>query len=342
MLKNGTIIRRMPRKIEVSHKTIVFTVIFLLFLWVLYFIRDIILTFFLALLIMAVFDPLVTKLTQYKIPRGASVLLAYLLLFSVIGFSIAAVVPPLIEQTSSFINNLPRFLDTLGLSAIVSEQLVQQTVNQVGTLPGKIVNATVSLFSNFLGIIAILVFAYYLLSERDDLKKQIVSWIGEKNATLFEKRFNMVEEKLGMWARGQLTLMVVIGITNYVGLRLLGIPFSLPLSILAGVLEIVPYVGPILAAIPAVLIGFGISPVIGWAVAAMAFLIQQLENYVLVPKIMQKSTGVNPIITLLVLAIGFRLAGLVGLLISIPVFITIQVAARNYLINVEDKENSSF
>ena len=136
--------------------------------------------------------------------------------------------------------------------------------------------------------------------------------------------------------------MVVIGITNYVGLRLLGIPFSLPLSILAGVLEIVPYVGPILAAIPAVLIGFGISPVIGWAVAAMAFLIQQLENYVLVPKIMQKSTGVNPIITLLVLAIGFRLAGLVGLLISIPVFITIQVAARNYLINVEDKENSSF
>ena len=196
MSKSGTIIKKMPRKIEVSHKTIVFTVIFLLFLWVLYFIRDIILTFFLALLIMAVFDPLVTKLTQYKIPRGASVLLAYLLLFSVIGFSIAAVVPPLIEQTSSFINNLPRFLDTLGLSAIVSEQLVQQTVNQVGTLPGKIVNATVSLFSNFLGIIAILVFAYYLLSERDDLKKQIVSWIGEKNATLFEKRFNMSKKNL--------------------------------------------------------------------------------------------------------------------------------------------------
>ena len=94
----------------------------------------------------------------------------------------------------------------------------------------------------------------------------------------------------------------------------------------------VPYVGPILAAFPATLIGFGISPVIGWAVAAMAFLVQQLENYVLVPKIMQKQTGINPIITLLVLAIGARLAGLLGLFISVPVYITVQSYLRQYFV----------
>jgi len=294
------------------------------------------LEFFLALLIMAVFDPFVTKLSSHKIPRVASVLLAYLLLIGGAGFTIAAVIPPLIDQTTSFINNLPRFLDTLGVSTLVSDQLAQQAINQIGALPGKLVSTVVSLFSNLLGIVAILVFAFYLLSERNSLKKQLVMWIGEKRESEIEHKFDLIEKKLGAWARGQLALMIAVGLANYIGLRLLGIPFALPLSILAGSLEIVPYIGPTLAAAPAVLIGFGISPIIGCAVAAMAFLIQQLENYVLVPKIMQKSTGINPIITLLVLAIGARLAGFVGLLISVPVFITIQVIASQYLVPAEE------
>ncbi len=326
----------MPRKVEISHKTIIFSVFFIIFLWLTYLIRDIILEFFLALLIMAVFDPFVTKLSSYKIPRGASVLLAYLILIAAIGFTFAAVIPPLIDQTTAFINNLPRFLDTLGMSSLVTDQISEQTVNQLGALPAKVVTTTVSLFSNFLGIAAILVFAFYLLSERNSLKTQLVLWFGEKREETFEKKFNLIEERLGSWARGQLSLMILIGITNYIGLSILGIPFTLPLSILAGLLEIVPYIGPIVAAVPAVLIGFGISPIIGSAVAAMAFLIQQLENFVFVPKIMQKSTGINPIITLLVLAVGARLAGLIGLLIAVPVFITIQVITSQYFVSSEE------
>jgi len=143
---------------------------------------------------------------------------------------------------------------------------------------------------------------------------------------------NILEGRLGGWARGQLGLMLVIAFANYIGLSLLGIPYALPLSILAGLLEIIPYIGPIIAAIPAVVIGFGTSPILGMAVAAMAFLIQQLENYVFVPKIMQKSAGVNPIITLLALAIGFRLAGVIGLLISVPFYIIFQVLANEYIL----------
>jgi predicted PurR-regulated permease PerM len=326
----------MPRKVEISHRTIVFTVFFLVFLWVLYFIRDIILEFFLAILIMAVLDPFVTKLQEYKIPRGASVLIAYLFLIMLLGLSIAAIIPSLLEQTSSFINNLPRFLDSLGISSKVSEQIIQQVLGQIGSLPAKLVNTTFLLFSNFLGVVAVLVFAFYLLSERDDLKEQIIYWMGEKRGMAVEKNFKKVEEKLGGWARGELSLMFAVGFANYIGLRLLGIPFALPLAILAGTLEIVPYIGPVLAAVPATLIGFGISPVIGWAVAAMAFLVQQLENHVLVPKIMQKQTGINPIITLLVLAIGARLAGLLGLLISVPVYITMQVITRQYFVSEDD------
>ena len=140
-----------------------------------------------------------------------------------------------------------------------------------------------------------------------------------------------VEKKLGSWARGQFTLMFVVGFMTYLGLRLLEIPFALPLSILAGLFEIVPYLGPIIAAIPSILIGLGISTISGLAVAALVFLVQQFENYIFVPKIMQKSTGVNPVITLLSLAIGFKLAGFVGLLISVPIFVTLQIVLKEYL-----------
>jgi predicted PurR-regulated permease PerM len=126
--------------------------------------------------------------------------------------------------------------------------------------------------------------------------------------------------------------MFIVGLANYIGLTLLGIPFALPLAILAGLLEIVPYVGPLIAAVPAVLIGFGISPILGTATAALAFLVQQLENYIFVPKVMEKSTGVHPIITLLSLAIGFKLLGMIGILIAVPVYITFQVLIQSYVL----------
>jgi predicted PurR-regulated permease PerM len=125
--------------------------------------------------------------------------------------------------------------------------------------------------------------------------------------------------------------MLLVGLITYVGLRLLGIPYALPLAILAGLLEIIPYFGPIIAAIPAVIIGFSISPLIGIATTALAFLIQQLENYLIVPKIMEKSVGVSPVIILLALMIGFKIAGAMGALISIPVFITLQVFVKVYV-----------
>jgi predicted PurR-regulated permease PerM len=112
----------------------------------------------------------------------------------------------------------------------------------------------------------------------------------------------------------------------------MGIPYALPLAILAGVLEIIPLLGPIISAVPIALIGFGISPVIGFAVIALSFSVQQIENYLLVPKIMEKSVGVSPIITLLALAIGARFAGVVGAIISIPTVIMLQVLAKEYLI----------
>lgn len=322
----------MPKKIEISHRTIIFTVIFLAFVWILYQIREIIFQFFLALFITAILNPTVTKLSKRKIPRAASVLVVYLILFGVIGVTVAAIVPALVSQTTAFINNFPRIVGNIGISSTISDQLTQHLVSQLGTLPASVARATVSIFSNIVGLVAVLVFAFYLLSEREKLDNQLADLIGKEKEALIEKILALIEKRLGGWARAQLTLMFIVGLSSYIGLTLLGIPFALPLSMLAGLLEVVPYIGPIIAAIPAVLIGFGTSPILGFAVAALAFLVQQLENYVFVPKIMERSTGVHPIITLLALAIGFKLLGFMGILIAVPVYITFQVLIKNYVL----------
>lgn len=322
-----------PRKIEVSHRTIIFTVVFLILLNFLYFIRDIILLVFVALLIMTILNPLVTKLSKFKIPKALSILVSYIVIFGLIGVALAGVIPPLIEQTTSFINGLPEYLENLGASSFVSQQVMSQFLVRVGDLPAQVARVTISIFSNILGVLTVLFFAFYLLLSRDKLDDQLASFFGEKRSKEIAKLFDTLEEKLGGWARGELILMAMVGVSTYIGLRLLGIPFALPLAMLAGLLEIVPYIGPVIAAIPAVIIGFGISPVIGLATAALAFLVQQLENYVLVPKVMEKSIGVSPIIILLSLAIGFKIAGIVGALISVPVVITLQVLAKEYLLS---------
>lgn len=322
----------MIKKVEISHKTVVFVALFIGSLWLLFLIRDIILELFLALLVMTVLNPYVTSLTRKNIPRMISVLISYVVLFLIVGFSVAAIIPSVIDQTASFINNLPRFMDNIGLPSFISEQIIQQTLTELGSLPAQIGKVIASLFSNVLGVVTVLVFAFYLLSERDLLDNQLSSIFGSNRQKEIERMLKIIEEKLGGWARAELLLMFVVGLANYLGLKLLGIPFALPLSVLAGLFEIIPYAGPILAAIPAILIGFGLSPMIGLAVAALAFLIQQLENYALVPGIMKKSAGVNPIITLIILAIGFRIGGVVGLIISVPIYISTKVILTERLL----------
>jgi predicted PurR-regulated permease PerM len=322
----------MPKKTEISYKTIVFTVFFLLFIWFLYTIKDLILEFFVALLIMAILNPLVNRLSRLKVPRTISVLASFLLVFGIIGVAIAGVIPPLIEQTTSFANNLPGYIENLGLSQFVDNQVTAQLLSQIGTLPEKALKFGISLFSNFFAVLSVVIFSFYLLLARDKLDDQLGFFFGEQKKRGLKRLIDTLEARLGGWARGQLALMALVGVSNFVGLSLLGVPFALPLAILAGILEIIPYFGPIVAALPAVVIGLTISPVMGLAVAALALLIQQAENYIFVPKVMEKSAGVNPIITLLALSIGFRLVGVVGAIISVPAVLTIQVLTRQYLL----------
>lgn len=323
----------MPRKIEISHRTIIFTVLFLIFIWFLYLVRGILFQIFIALLLTTILNPTVTKLQRLKIPRVASVLIVYFLFFGFLAFSIAAMIPPLVEQSSNLASSLPTYLSELKLPSYIVDQATQEVTKQLGTLPSQVLRIGVSLVSNIISVLTVLIIALYFLMARNNMHTYLSNFLREKDVDRVEDIVKKLESRLGGWARGQLILMFMIGLANYVGLLILGVPFALPLGLLAGILEIVPNIGPILAAIPAVIVGFGIAPVTGFAVAALAFLIQQIEIYVFVPKVMERSAGVNPVVTLLALIMGFKVAGVVGAILAIPVVIMVQVLSQETLFN---------
>ena len=320
----------MPKKIEISHRTIIFTVLFLLALWFLYFIKDIIFAIFVSILVMSIFNPLVTRLTNWKIPRFIAVLVTYILILGVFGFSIAWIIPPLVEQTTNFVNNIPYFLNNLGWTDFVNSNILNSFMSQIGSLPTQAVKFGVSVFSNVVSILSVLVLSFYFLLYRSKLNDQLAFVFGEDRKVQVGKIIDEIEMNLGSWARGEIILMFFVGLLIYIGLLILGIPFALPLAIIAGILEIVPVLGPNIAAIPAIVIGLTISPLMALAVAALCFLVQQLENYLLVPRIMEKSVGVNPIITLISLTIGYKMMGIVGIILSIPLFLTIKILVKEY------------
>jgi predicted PurR-regulated permease PerM len=275
---------------------------------------------------------MVSALSKHRVPRVVSVLLTYVLIIGALVGTVSLLIPAVVNETTSFVNNLPGYLSNIGVTQVISSEIIKGFANNAGMAPGAIFQFTFSIVNNIVAILAVLMFAFYMLVSRDKLEDQLGISFGEEKKKELGGLIDTLEKKLGGWARGELILMLVVGTATYIGLRIIGIPYALPLAILGGILEIVPLLGPIVAAIPSVLIGFGISPLTGLGVAAMAFLIQQLENYVLVPKIMEKSAGVSPLITLIALAVGARLAGVVGAIISVPVVITLQILTKKYLV----------
>lgn len=320
----------MPRKIEISHRTIIFTVAFLLLLWVLFQVREIILMLFVSLILMSAFNPAVDWMEKLHLPRGAAILIVYVFVWTTVGLIIAGIVPALVDQTSRLIHLIPVAISQVELFNANQQAITQQLLSQIGTLPENLLKFTVGLFGNLLAVLTTLVMTFYLLLERKHLNKYLSAvWGGDKQAQIY-KTINEIERRLGSWVRGELVLMLAVGIFTYIGLLILGVEIALPLAILAGILEIVPNIGPTISAVPAVLVALTIHPLTALATASLYFLVQLAENNFLVPKIMQKAVGVNPLVSILGLMIGFRLAGPAGAILAIPTIIVTHIIGLEY------------
>jgi predicted PurR-regulated permease PerM len=311
------------KKIEISYKTIVFTVLFLIGLFVLWQIRALIILMFISFIFMEVLNPAVTKLEKYKIPRPIGILIIYLIIIAIVSLTIAGIVPILVQQTSDLIQTIPETLEDISIFGTNAIDWSSQ-LKVLENLPASIAKTAVSLVSNIMSGFVIMFLTFYMLLEKKNFPKYGLQLFGTRGNQKFMDIVEKLEKRLGSWVTAEFFLMTIIGVMSYIGYTLLGLNYALPLAIFAGLLEAVPSIGPTVTTVVASLVGFTVSPLTGLLTIGFGIVIQQLENNIIVPKVMKQTVGFNPLVTILLIAAGAKLGGVVGAILALPVFLTFQ------------------
>lgn len=332
----------MPTRIEISSKTILFAFAVAISIWLLVQISQILILLFISLILVSTFHSPVEKLSSLHIPRALSILFIYILFFGVVAVFAGIIVPPLVDQFTNFANRFPEISknvdDFLSIYKIPTANLTQSLTGEFSQFGGSAIRLTFGVFGAVISTITLLVLTFYMLLQWQNVVHLISSAFSVKDERRMIKILNDIQRGLGAWVRGELTLVLVIGLLSFIGLTILGIPYALPLAVIAGVLEIVPVVGPIISAIPAILSALLISPVFALATAALYFVIQQLENHLVVPTVMSRAVGLNPLVTIIALLIGGRLIGIGGAILAVPIVVVAKIILSDVLENRTPKE----
>ncbi len=320
-----------PQSVSISTSTFVKAVLIVLGVWFLWFVRDIVGILVAAMLLAALIGPFADWFEKRSIPRGLAVLIVYVLLISITLALLLLMIPVVTEQGTQLVANLGQYYDEAAQSVGHIQQLSEQygladNVNAsiktfqdwMSDWSSSIFTGVTSVIGGLAAVVVILVLTFYMVVEEGKVRKSFDHLVPPEYQPYSTHILKKIQKKIGDWLRAQLILSVSVGCLVFLALSILGVKYALLLALLAALFEVVPYVGPVASVIPALIVGFSVSPVLGVAVLLVYITIQQLENHVLVPKIMQKVTGLSPIISIVALLIGIKVAGLLGAILSIP------------------------
>ncbi len=320
-----------PQSVSISTTTFIKAVLIVLGLWFLWFIRDIVAIFVASILLASLIEPFASWFAERRIPRGLAVLIVYTCLLSLSAIFLILVVPIISEQGGQLIENFSssyaQATESLGQVREFSADygFADNLTSSLTAFQSGMTNSFSSFFSTVWGVVGgvaavfiVLVLSFYMVVDEERMRKYFRSLAPIEYQPYVTHLMKKMSRKMGEWLRGQIILGLIIGTAVYIGLTFLGVKYALVLALIAGLLEVIPYVGPIISLVPALIIGFAQSPIIGFAVIILYIVIQQLENNILVPKVMQKVTGLNPIISILALLVGLKVGGLAGAILAIP------------------------
>lgn len=311
------------QKIEISAKTIIFTIFFIILLQVLWVLKDLIFSLLIAFILMSSLSPAVRNLVRLKVPRSLAVFMVYFFFLFIFIFLFGIIIPPILSETAILARNLPSIIQ--GINTRVTPWIQLDSLTQyIPTATNQLLQIATGAATNLIFVVTTLFFGFYFLLEESAIKETTSRYLDENTTRRVFRVIDHAENRMSSWFWGELKLMTVVGVMSFVGLSLIGVKYVLPLAVLAGLFEVIPNVGPILSAIPAVLLGFSHSYFLGVAALALYILVQQLENNLIVPVVMKQAVGLNPIVTLIVLIIGGRFGGVLGLLLAIPTFLFLE------------------
>ena len=329
--------------------TLVFACLGLSF-WLLYRFSQVVFTLFVALLLGTILRPAVSALQRRGLPGNVAVILIYLLLLAlIVGFGVL-VVPLIVTQTTTIVAATPGYLQTasawlvdnpnpligrlgdlFAASLLPDQSPLRQSGQEILDIAGQALGYIGSASQAFLTAVAILLIAFYWTLDGPRYVRSLVLLLPKDSRESTQELMGAIETKVSAYIAGQGVLMLAVGGMALAAYWAIGLPYVLVLALVAGLMEAVPLVGPLLGAVPAGLVALSLGPdKLVWVIVA-TLIIQQLENSLLVPRVMRKAVGVNPFVSLLAIFAFSSLLGVPGALMAIPTAAIIQLLLDRYV-----------
>ena len=305
-------------------------------LWGLYLVRSALLVVYISALFAIGLAPLISVVERRapRLPRWVTILAIYLAFIGIfVGLGVL-VIPPMAEQARGLWSALPQMLHDgqqwlIDRGLLTRELSLQEAVEQApggsSDAFGTVIGAVWGFIGVLFGFLTIVILSFYLLLDSRTFFRGFVRLFPRGERPRVEDAFRRVSGKVSAWLGGQLLLAAIIGGTAALALFLMGVPYFYVLALIAAVGEMIPIVGPILAAIPAIAVAFTVSPTLAFGVALFFLIQQQFENHVLVPKVMERQVGVSAAGVIIALLIGGTLLGVVGAILAVPTVAILQV-----------------
>jgi predicted PurR-regulated permease PerM len=310
-------------------------------LWCAYLVREVLLLLYISALLAIGFSPIVRLIERQKVirignrlPRWLAILVLYVAILGTLTLIGLAVFPPLARQARALWAELPAMFDRaqgfLVARGILDRPLtlaeaVERAPTGGGDAMNTLVGAVTGVLGGVVGLLTILILTFYLLVEAGQLRALFLRLFPVHQRQRVDSASQEIGVKVSAWLGGQMLLAGIIGATSAIGLYLLGIPFFYVLALLSAIGELIPVVGPVLAAIPAIAVASTVSMQKVLLVLIFFVVQQQVENHVLVPKVMERQVGVSAVTVIVALLIGGNLLGIIGAILAVPTAAILQV-----------------
>lgn len=322
-------------------------------LYILSSVSTVFLPIILALVLSFILNPIVVRLShisfgtaQRKMPKDIAILLAFFIIASVFTLMISYVLLPLANEFDKFIKNLPQLITRLqNISMLIAERtnylelpqnvlnLINQTLTSAANfslnLLSRLLNALINFASQIVELVVVPVLSYYFVRDSSQIKEFIISLFSDKHQAKTGIIIDDMGKVVSSFIRGQIIISIIMGFLVFAGLYILNVDYPLVLGILAALTETIPIVGPIIGAVPAIILAFLDYPSQAVKVIIFYIVLHQLENHIIVPKIMGKSIDLHPVVVIISLLIGGQLLGIVGMILAVPVAAIMRVLLKH-------------
>ena len=340
-----------PRSISITTGTFIRLIVIAAAAYALWILKDLALLVITAIVIASALEPGVAFFIRYKLPRVLAVLVMYLAVFGTLFGVVYFMLPPIINDTQSFVSALPQYLATVELPdelAGVTEtpffsadaggtaSSMLQTIFTYRSAFAEGSEGAIQLVSAFFGgvfaLVLVIVLSFYFAIQETGVEQFIRLVTPQKHEEYVVNLWGRAKKKIGLWMQGQLILSLIVGVIVYLGLVLLGVPYALLLAVVAALFDLIPVFGSLIAGVVGIIVGFSVGGMpLALMVAGLYIIVNQLEAHLIYPLVVNKVVGIPPLLVILALIAGGALAGFLGVLLAVP----LAAALREFLDDVD-------